>query len=385
MLRLFVAILGTLPVVLLYLYLHNEVYMVGMIYDLPTQNSSYIMSHDQGREAVRGMGEVKTSYFQEVEPGERYEELLGFMDRRNFDILFVTRPQYFDSTVKLAPQWPKRIHMLCGAPWNMTGPNVGVYDGRMYQASYLTGMAAGAMTKTNRIGYAAGVPDPRAVRDINAFALGVRSVNPKAVVQVSWTRKDYDPAREREISVGLLDAGCDVLAQNLVSPVPQQVAQARGVYSVGFHQDMRAYAPSPNSLRRCGTGRALQGAGQQAEGRQVDQRPHLVGMETGLVDIALMSPDIPETVRKEIVAKKRDIIKGSFDIFAGPIRDQQGHVRVTENQTVSDANCSAWTGLWKGLRAIPADRGWLPTLGRGAPRGSPFFVLGDLFSSAMRS
>jgi len=114
-----------------------------------------------------------------------------------------------------------------------TAPNVGNYFGRMYQARYLSGIIAGSMTKTNIIGYVAAHPIPEVIRGINAFTLGVRSVNPKAVVKVVWTNTWYDPGTERNAADSLLDVGADVLTMHQDTPATLQAAEKRGKYCIG--------------------------------------------------------------------------------------------------------------------------------------------------------
>jgi basic membrane protein A len=111
---------------------------------------------------------------------------------------------------------------------------MGNYFGRMYQARYLSGMVAGAMTKSNTLGYVAAFPIPEVIRGINAFTLAPRPVNPDVQVRVVWTKTWYDPATEKEAAKSLLDVGADVIAQHQDSPGPQEAAQEKGVYSVGL-------------------------------------------------------------------------------------------------------------------------------------------------------
>ena len=117
------------------------------------------------------------------------------------------------------------------------------YFGRMYQARYLSGMVAGAMSRSTILGYVAAFPIPEVIRGINAFALGAQAVNPKVQVRVVWTKTWYDPATEKEAAKSLLDVGADVIAQHQDSPGPQEAAQERGAYSVGYNSDMAPFAP----------------------------------------------------------------------------------------------------------------------------------------------
>ena len=146
-----------------------------------------------------------------------------------------------DPTINVAKKYPNVIFMHCSG--FKTAPNVGTYFGRIYQARYLSGIVAGKSTQSNVIGYVAAHPIPEVVRGINAFTLGVRSVNPDAKVKVIWTNTWYDPAKEKQAALSLLDAGADVIAQHQDTPGPQQAAEERGKLSIGYNTDMSKMAP----------------------------------------------------------------------------------------------------------------------------------------------
>ena len=121
-----------------------------------------------------------------------------------------------------------------------TSENMSNYFGRIYQARYLSGIVAGMKTKTNKIGYVAAYPIPEVIRGINAFTLGVQSVNPKAVVKVKWTNTWYDPAKEKEAAKALLAEGVDVITQHQDTAGPLQAAEEKGVFAIGYNTDMQA-------------------------------------------------------------------------------------------------------------------------------------------------
>lgn len=113
----------------------------------------------------------------------------------------------------------------------------------MYEARYVTGIVAGKETKSNVIGYVAAFPIPEVIRGINAFTLGAQSVNPDVQVKVLWTNTWYNPATEKQAAITLIDAGADIIAQHQNTPGPQQAAEERGKYGIGYNVDMSANAP----------------------------------------------------------------------------------------------------------------------------------------------
>jgi basic membrane protein A len=199
---------------------------VGFVYVSPIGDAGWSYAHDMGRQALEKMDGVTTSYVEAVAEGPDSERVMLNMARKGFDVIFATSFGYMDPMLKVAKQFPETIFMHCSG--FKTADNMGNYFGRMYQARYLSGMVAGAMTKSNTIGYVAAFPIPEVIRGINAFTLGAQSMNPDVTVRVVWTKTWYDPATEKEAAKSLLDVGADVIAQHQDSPGPQEAAQEKG-------------------------------------------------------------------------------------------------------------------------------------------------------------
>ena len=184
---------------------------------------------------------VDASFVESVAEGQDSERVILNMARKGYSVIFGTSYGYMDPMLKVAKDFPDVKFLHCSGYKN--GPNMVNYFGRIYQARYLTGMVAASMTKSGKLGYVAAFPIPEVIRGINAFTLGAQSVRPDAEVRVVWTKTWYDPATEKEAAKSLLDVGCDVIAQHQDSPGPQEAAQERGVYSVGYNSNMKAFAP----------------------------------------------------------------------------------------------------------------------------------------------
>ena len=237
--------------------------------------------------------------------------------------------------LKVAGQFPKTVFMHCSG--FKTAPNMGNYFGRMYQARYLSGMVAGAMTRSNTLGYVAAFPIPEVIRGINAFALGAQAVNPKAQVRVVWTKTWYDPATEKEAAKSLLDVGADVITQHQDSPGPQEAAQEKGVYSIGYNSDMSAFAPKAHLTAPIWNWAPFYKQVVE-QVRQGTWKPASTwyGMKEGIVGLAPFGPMVPQKVRDLVEAKKKEIMAGKDDIFAGPIKDQKGQIQVAAGKTATD-------------------------------------------------
>ncbi len=321
---------------------------VGFVYVSPIGDAGYSFAHDKGRLAVEEMDGVKTAYVESVKEGPDSERVILNMARKGYDIIFATSFGYMDPMLKVAKQFPQTVFMHCSG-FKMS-ENMGNYFGRMYQARYLSGMVAGAMTKSNTIGYAAAFPIPEVIRGINAFALGAQSVNPKATVRVVWTKTWYDPATEKEAAKSLLDVGADIIAQHQDSPGPQEAAQEKGVYSIGYNSDMSQFAPKAHLTAPVWNwGPFYQSIVKQVQAGTWKAEASWPGMETGIVDLAPFSSMVPEDVQNLVNAKKAEITAGKAKVFTGPISDQNGRVKIAAGASADDKTLLGMTWFVQGV------------------------------------
>ncbi len=308
---------------------------VGFVYVSPVGDAGYSYAHDQGRKFIADMPGVSTAYVEAVAEGPDSERVILNMARKNYDLIFATSFGYMDSMLKVAKMFPKTVFMHCSG--FKSAPNMGNYFGRMYQARYLTGMVAGSMTKTHTLGYVAAFPIPEVIRGINAFTLGAMAVNPGVTVRVVWTKTWYDPATEKEAAKSLLDTGADVIAQHQDSPGPQEAAQEKGVYSIGYNSDMSVFAPKAHLVAAVWHwGPFYKEMTEAVRNGTWKTGSYWYGMNKGIVDISPMSGMVPDEVQAAVMAKKADIVAGTFDPFAGEIKDQSGAVRIPAGKSATD-------------------------------------------------
>ncbi len=308
---------------------------VGFIYVSPVGDEGYSYAHDLGRKALEELPGVTTSYVESVPEGPDAERVILKMAREGYDIIFGTSFGYMDPMMKVAKKFPKTTFMHCSG--YKSAPNMSNYFGRIYQARYLTGLVAGSMTKKNAIGYVAAFPIPEVIRGINAFTLGVRTVNPEAEVRVVWTKSWYDPAMEKEAAKSLLDVGVDVIAQHQDSAGPQEAAQERGALSVGYNTDMSPMAPKSHMTSAVWVWSDMyKKVVEQVRAGTWKNGSYWYGMADGVVDIAPYGPMVPQNVRDLTDKAKADIKSGKLVVFTGPIKDQKGTVRVPEGAVPSD-------------------------------------------------
>ena len=321
---------------------------VGFIYVDPVGDGGWSYAHDQGRKALDSLPGVKTAFVEHVPEGPDSERVMINMARKGYDLIFATSYGYMDSMLKVAGQFPKTVFMHCSG--YKLAPNMGNYFGRIYQARYLTGLVAGAMTRSKQIGYVAAFPIPEVIRGINAFTLGVRAANPDATVRVVWTKTWYDPATEKESAKSLLDVKGDVIAQHQDSPGPQEAAQERGAYSVGYNTDMAAFAPKAHLTAAIWNWAPFyKEVVESVRNGTWKSAPIWPGMEKGIVNIAPFGPMVPEDVKNRVLTEKTRIANGEDRIFSGPIKDQKGNLKIAAGEIASDKDLLGMTWFVEGV------------------------------------
>ncbi|MCW8858851.1 MAG: BMP family ABC transporter substrate-binding protein, partial [Deltaproteobacteria bacterium] len=267
--------------------------------------------------------------------GAESARVINGLVRKGKNLIFTTSFGYMDATIDVAKRNKDVVFMHCSG--FKTADNVGTYFGRMYEPRYLSGIVAGKMTKKNVIGYVAAFPIPEVIRGINAFTLGVQSVNPQAEVKVVWTQTWFDPGVERDAADSLLDVGADVLAMHQDAPATLQAAEARGAYVIGYNSDMRSFAPNAfltAPIWHWGvlyTRLAKEVSNGTWKSEQIWD-----GMKQGLVELAAFNPKVPADVQALVAEKTADIKAGKLHPFAGPIKDQSGKEVVAAGKTHSD-------------------------------------------------
>ena len=214
------------------------------------------------------------------------------------------------------------------------------YFGRIYQARYLSGIVAGMNTSSNKIGYVAAMDSSNSevTGGIDAFALGIYSVNPDAKVYVKVTNSWYDPEGEKAAAQTLLDMGCDVIAQHCDTVYPQTLAQEKGVYSIGYNSDMSKDAPQSCLCSVVWNWSAYYTAAVQSviDGSW-DGSNYYGGMNENLVSITDLADFCAEGTKEKVEEAKKQILSGENGVFDGGIETNTGETVGKEGTTLDDA------------------------------------------------
>ena len=217
----------------------------GFVYVGPVGDYGFSHAHDVGRKfAEKQLPWLETIYIESVGEADSARIIDRFIQEEKCDVVFTASFGYMDDTIKAGKKYPNKHFMHCSG--FKQSKNVGTYFGDLYQTYYLNGLMAGAMTKTNKIGYVAAFPIPELIRHIDAFALGIKESNPDAKVHVKWIYAWYGPDKAKEASESLIAEGCDTLAFTEDTPAVIEVGQehsqkGKQIYTYSHYSPMQPY------------------------------------------------------------------------------------------------------------------------------------------------
>ena len=217
----------------------------GFVYVGPVGDYGWSYAHEVGRKfAEEQLPWFDSVYIESVPEADSSRIVDRFVQEENCDIVFTTSFGYMDDTIKAGAKYPDKHFMHCSG--FKRSDNVGTYFADLYQIYYLNGIMAGALTKSNKIGYVGAFPTPEVVRHIDAYALGVKAVNPDAKVHVRWIYAWYGPDKAKEAAEALIADGCDALAFTEDTPAVVEVGQehtekGKQIYTFSHYSPMQNY------------------------------------------------------------------------------------------------------------------------------------------------
>jgi basic membrane protein A and related proteins len=210
--------------------------------------------------------------------------------------------------------------------------NMRIYDAKFYEDAYQAGIIAGAVTKSNTLGFVASFPIPEVMRNINGFTLGAQSVNPKVKTKVVWVNSWFDPPKESEAAQSLINAGADVLLQNTDSPAVLQTAEKNGKYAFGWDSDMSDKAPKAH-LASCIANWApyyKKAVKDVLDGTWKAERT-VWGVKEGQNELVKIADIVPAEAKAKVEEVKTKMKSGEFEVFSGPIVDSTGTERLAKD------------------------------------------------------
>ena len=322
--------------------LTKETMKVGFVYIGTINDEGYTQAHDKGRLALNDMG-IKTAYIENVAENADCEKAIRDLIDQGCNVVYTTSFGFMDWTIKVAADHPEVYFGHCSG--YKLAANVATYFGKIEQPRYLSGIVAGLKTKSNKIGYVAAMPIPECIRGINAFTLGVQSVNPKATVEVMWTNTWFDPAVEKLAALELLNKGCDVMAQHQDSTATQVAAQEKGAFAVGYNTPTSNAAPKAYLTAPLFNWATFYTSDVQAilDGKWTS-RAYWEGLNKNMVALDALTANCAPGTSEKVEAAKAKLIDKSLNVFTGPILDQAGTEKVAAGLKMSDND--VWNMSW---------------------------------------
>jgi simple sugar transport system substrate-binding protein len=320
---------------------------VGFLYVGPKDDFGYNQAHAQAAAEVRKMPGVKIVEEENVpETVAVQKSMTGMIKQDGATLLFPTSFGYFDPhVVEVAGKNPDVRFAHCGGLWTegKHPKNAASFFGYIDECQYLNGVVAGHMSKSKKIGFVAAKPIPQVLRNINAFTLGARSVDPSITCSVIFTGDWSMPVKEAEATNSLADQGVDVFTMHVDGPkVVVETAARRGKFVCGYHASQAKLAPNAYltgaewnwvTPYKTFVEAALSG------------KPHpnflRGGLREGYVRPSPYGAMVSAAARKQADEVKARMLAGSFDIFSGGkggLKSNKGAVVVPAGTTLKQTD-----------------------------------------------
>ncbi len=314
----------------------NQVTKIGVVYNGEIDDKGWGQSHYEGISKCEELLNLKIMYKENVPFDESCKTTMQTMIDSGCKIIICNSFDYGEWIIQVAEDNPDIVFLH--ATGTEVGDNITTYFGRMYQIRYLCGVVAGLQTETDAIGYVAAYPISEVNRGINAFTLGVQSVNPDATVHVIWSESwtDYD-INAKKTQTLIDECGVDVVAMHCDSVAPLDVAEKNGVWSIGYNMDNSEYYP--NSFLTAATWNWEEFYGPQIveflQGKYHSGN-YWEDYESGLIELAPLTKNVKSGIDKIVEEKKELLNSGAFDVFYGPVYDVNGKIRIGDGENMPD-------------------------------------------------
>jgi len=332
----------------------NATFKAAWIYVGPHNDGGWSQAHDQGRLYVKNHlgSKVQTTYKENVPEGPQTAQVIEQLIRDGNKIIFATSFGYQPAMDAAAKKHPDvKFEMATGY---ILHSNMAEYYGAGEDAIYLSGIAAGAATKTGVVGYVVPFAIPEVIRHTNAFTLGVQKAHPGAKVKIIWTNSWFAPDKEKKAAENLKSAGADVIGQNVDSPAAGQFAESASVPWVGYDSNAKKFAPKqwltaaiynwgPYYLRR--TTAAMNGTWKSGT--------YYGSIKDGFTLLAPYGSKVSAATKKLIASERAKIVSGKWNEFSGPIYDQKGKLRIKPGHRPSYGDLMSMNYLVKGVIGSP--------------------------------
>ena len=334
----------------------DDTLMVGFIFIGTQTDGGFTQAHNEGRIAMEEhfAGKVKTMIQENVDDQNKQDIRAAAenMIDAGCKVIIGCSFGYIDTMDELAGEYPDIIFLHFSGD-KMNDTNFDNFFGAMEEPRYLAGIVAGMMTESNKIGYVAAYPFTEVQIGINAFALGIQSVNPNAEVDVVYINSWYDPEKEKSAAEALLAQGCDVLEQHCDTPGPLIAAEEQGKYAIGYNLDKADAAPGAYLTAPIWHhGAYYISVIQKILDGTFKPESYYGNMRDGYVDLAPLTDLVPAEVAAKVSEVKAEIIAGEFAPFSGEIYYADGRELCGAGQTLTRGEIWQIDGVIKGVKDV---------------------------------
>ena len=327
---------------------------VGLLLSGPVADLGWNSTHDQARKFLEKelQGKVQTTVAEKIPESAEAERVMEKMIAQGVRLIFAASYGYGEPVLRVAARHPEVIIMQCERDIPTSFKNVGSYFVDANGPLYITGVVAGRLTKSGKIGCIAAHPISVVLSTFNSFALGVQRVNPKARIQIVWTNCWNDPTIESEATKGLIDSGVDVVFSEMSSAMTiVQTAAKNGIHSAGCCLDLEHVAPkSWLTGQNFNWGPLYVKTAQAVINHTWKPGNNYYGMKEGYSQLSKFGTDVPESVKKEAMLVKQNIDSGKIIIFKGPLKDQNGRERVKAGTTLDTKALTEMNWIVEGVQ-----------------------------------
>lgn len=325
---------------------------IGFVFLGPIGDYGWTWAHNKGRMAVESaLGDkVETVYVENVAEDASAIPVIRDLAQQGCKLIFTTSYGYMDQTLAVAKEFPDVKFEHCTG--FKRADNLATYNSKFHEGRAVLGTIAGKLSKSGTIGYLGSYKVPEVVLGVNAMALSAQKQNPNAKVKLVMIDSWFDPPKEAAATETLINLGCDIVATHTDSPGPLQILEQKGLYGFGQGADMSQFAPTahltaiediwgPYYIARA---QAIIDGSWKSEDTWD-------GFKEGTVVIAPYNKAVPADVAKLADDVQAGYKAGTYNIFTGPIYDQDGKLRVKEGEVMKDADLAVIDWFVKGVES----------------------------------
>jgi simple sugar transport system substrate-binding protein len=330
----------------------QEKIKIGFIFLGPIGDYGWTWAHNKGREAVNAAfaDKVETVYVENVAEDASAIPLIRDLAQQGCKLIFTTSYGYMDQTIQVASEFPDVKFEHCTG--FKRADNVSTYNSKFHEGRAVLGTISGMMSKSGTLGYLGSYKVPEVVLGVNSYALSAQKKNPDAKVKLVFIDSWFDPPKEAAATETLINLGCDIVTTHTDSPAALQILEQKGLYGFGQGADMSTFAPTahltaiediwgPYYVARVQA--ILDGTWASADTWD--------GFKEGTVVISPYNKNVPADVAAEADKIQAGYKDGSFDIFTGPIYDQDGNLKVKEGETMALGDLAVMDWFVKGVES----------------------------------